>query len=368
MQRNVMKKVLSFLCAFALIMSVSTTAFAVELDESGLDDAENMKRVAADIQSNFVDVGEENQDTITDVLNTIESDSLQLNMMARDTWRITDNIFNGKESVSAADPVDMYIVQTTSDTAAAMKIVSSNTNLIVRLYILDMNTGNAAGTDVFDSASDSGAQVLGTLPAGNYVLGVYSTDTSVPAGSYTLMWNCSNPGGASAIVNCNSDLTKVILGYSDRIAIYCNGVNWLNDLEWEEHYTFSYGNSYNGRDQSISDITVRRVNVGSFSSNKYSTNNALFVSVGVGSLWTIMRSHYTNNNGDVTHIMNYFDASGRETPRRFDALDMEYGPHYIVIDMDTNKVVDFASPYNYLWQSGEITGSASFTMTNILGQ
>lgn len=368
MQKNTMKKVLSLLCAFALMMSVSLTAFAAESNELVLDDGKSVEQVAADIQSNFVAGDSDNVGTVINSYDTIEADHLQLNMKTRDTWRIADDIFNGQESVTASDPVDMYIVQTTTDRASAMKIVSSNSNLIVRLYILDMSTGDATGTNIFDSASDSSPQVLATLPAGNYVLGVYSTDSSVPAGSYTLMWNCSNPAGASTIVNYDNNLTKVILGYSDRTAIYCNGVNWLDGLEWEEHYTFNYGNSYTGRDQSISNITVRSVNIGSYSTNKYSTNNALFVSVGVGTLWTIMRSQYTNNYGDVTHVMNYFDAAGRETPRRLDALDMENGPHYIVIDMDTNQVVDFASPYNYLWQSGQITGSASFTATNILNQ
>lgn len=368
MKKATMKKVLSLLCAFALMMSASVTTFAAEINESALDDNENLERVAANIQSNFVAVDSENSDSVISSYNTVEDDNLQFNMKARDTWRLADEIFNGQESVTASDPIDMYIVQTTTDRAAAMKIVSSNSNLIVRLYILDMSTGNATGTNIYDSANDSGPEVLGTLPAGNYVLGVYSTDSSTPAGSYTLMWNCSNPAGASTVVDYNSNLTKVVLGYANRIAIYCNGVNWLDGLEWEEHYTFSYGNSYTGRDQSISNITVRSVNIGSYTTNKYSTNNALFVSVGVGTLWTIMRSQYTNNYGDVTHVMNYFDATGRETPRRLDALDMEYGPHYIVIDMNTNQVVDFASPYNYLWQSGQITGSASFTATNILNQ
>lgn len=368
MQTNTMKKALSLLCALALVMCSSVTAFAAGVNESAFEGSENLKQVATDIQNNFVAGASENANAVINSYDTVEDDHLQLNMKARDTWRIADDIFNGQESVTASDPVDMYIVQTTTDRASAMKIVSSNTNLIVRLYILDMNTGDATGTNIYDSASDSSPQVLATLPAGNYVLGVYSTDSSVPAGSYTLMWNCSNPAGASTIVNYDNNLTKVILGYSDRTAIYCNGVNWLDGLEWEEHYTFTSGNSYTGRDQSISSITVRSVNVGSFTSNKYSTNNALFVSVGVGTLWTIMRSQYTNNYGDVTHVMNYFDATGRETPRRFDSLDMENGPHYIVIDMDTNQVVDFASPYNYLWLSGQITGSASFTATNILNQ
>ena len=64
--------------------------------------------------------------------------------------------------------------------------------------------------------------------------------------------------------------------------------------------------------------------------------------------------------------MDWYDATGQKTPRNFDEADIKLGPHYIVIDLNTNQVVDFASPYNYLWLTGDTKGSATFTQTDIL--
>ena len=296
------------------------------------------------------------------------NNNLLANTSTRGTWRITDSIFNGTGTLASGSLIDMYVIQTTTDTAPAMKIVSSNTNLIVRLYTLNTATGQATGTNIYDTASDSVAKVLGTMPAGNYALGVYSLNNSNATGNYDLMWNCANPGGATTVAYYNDNLTKVILGYSGSTAVYCNGTNWFAGLKWEEHYTFIVSDGHFGRDQTVSDINVRRVNIGSYNTNKYSTNNALFVEVGVNTLWSIVQTEYHNNNGSVTHIMDSHDATGKETPRRLDSNDIASGPHYIVIDMNTNQVVDFASPYNFLWQSGQTTGSPTFSRTNILNQ
>lgn len=55
----------------------------------------------------------------------------------------------------------------------------------------------------------------------------------------------------------------------------------------------------------------------------------------------------------------------QKTPRRLNSNDMVTGPHFIVIDLNENMIVDFASPYNHLWQTGDITGSATLTQKDI---
>lgn len=364
---------------FSLFAGMPFTAFAAssttdidkvvavegKIPQPSKDEAQ---QVAQTMQSNFVSALAEDLNTLNETYSVIDSENIQVDMKSREILLLKDAIFNGTGDVSAADNMDMYIVQTTGGSAPAMKIVSDNPNLVVRLYLLDMSTGQATGTNIFDQAGDNVANVLANMPAGDYVLGVYSLDQSQPAGNYTLMWNRSNPAGAYAIVNCDANLVNVILGYKYPTAIYCNGTEWLAGLEWEEHYTFNTGTGHYGREQSISDVNVRKVNVGIFNTNKYSTGNALFIEAGPDTLWAIMRSQYSNINGDVTHIMDWNDVTGTRTPRRFTQADMVFGPHYIVIDMNTNQVVDFASPYNYLWATEEITGSATFTRENILGQ
>lgn len=161
-------------------------------------------------------------------------------------------------------------------------------------------------------------------------------------------------------------MSKVTLGYpgSD---IFCNGEDWIASLEWEEHYTFNTSNGHSGRDQSISDVSARRINLGTYTSSKHTTNFAMFIDAGRDSLWLYMVSQYSNVNGSVSHTMNYHDASGRETPRRFDGTDEANGPHYVVYDMNTHEVIDFISQYNCLWRTGQTTAKYAFTATNILG-
>lgn len=95
------------------------------------------------------------------------------------------------------------------------------------------------------------------------------------------------------------------------------------------------------------------------------SNNALFVELDEGTNWTMFRSTMTNINGDVTHDINYSDLIGKETPRGMDAEDISFGPHYLVIDLNKNLIVDFASYFNYWYIEGGRTFSCTFTATNI---
>lgn len=199
------------------------------------------------------------------------------------------------------------------------------------------------------------------LAKGHYILAVGSpsgTDT----GSYALMWNCSNPSNPTKVLYGSDNLDLITLGYGYQ-DIKSNGNTLVQQhlLKWEEEYTFNFGTSHRGRNQSISDVDMSHVkmHLGSYSTNKYSTDNALFIQVGQGTLWSIMQSYYNNVNGNVVHEMNWYDATGQRTPRRLDAIDEQIANHYLVIDLEKNLIVDFFSPYNYLWQSEEITGGGT---------
>lgn len=356
-----LKKSLSALCAVALMACMCIPAFAVNMPEN--DSAVNL--IIGNMTQNLSGMVSD-----VPVLQGVNNhNNLNTPTSTNGTSFHNEEVFSCDGSISDGT-TDFHIIQVPSDKTAFLKIISEdNANLAALVVELDMNTGVLGNTVFGDLAQDNLPAIETSLSAGAYAIAVLSGDSSSPDGDYTLMWNSSNPSGATALLHCANDLSKVILGYSSTVAVYCNGTSWLNNLEWEEHYTFASGNGYVGRDQSVSSITVRNVNIGSYSSNLGTTSNALFVEVGVGTLWTIMRSQFVNNTGDVTHIMDYSDATGQITPRRFDSADIENGPHYIVIDMNTNNVIDFLSAYNYLWLTGQNTGlSISFTATNVLGQ
>ena len=80
-------------------------------------------------------------------------------------------------------------------------------------------------------------------------------------------------------------------------------------------------------------------------------------------MWRYCNSYYYNNAGDLKHEMNYTDLSGIKTPRVFgeEATDFEYGPSYLVVDLDTLKVVDYISPFNYYYQ----VGGRTYTSSNV---
>ena len=99
----------------------------------------------------------------------------------------------------------------------------------------------------------------------------------------------------------------------------------------------------------ISSITSKGTYFASFNSSKpYNASNALLIEVSQGS-YLYFNSYYRNDKGQVTHVMDYTDPSGLKTPRTLgkEPTDFIWGKHYIVIDLDTFKVVEFLSPFNY---------------------
>lgn len=380
------KKAVSLFLAVVMMFGMSTSTFAAENQgvsptvDSGFSADEIPPEIGVNISKEELEtLAQEMQENITDADGSFEvpnissmvdiekqdGEIIDVNTLARETWRITDSIFIGDGQLSAANPMDMYVISTTTTSTPVLKVNSQDSNVIAQLFILDASTGQATPTNFMDQAGDASATISSSLPIGDYILAVGSANNTSTS-AYTLMWNRSNPANPSRVIYASPNLDLVTLGYGYQ-AIKSNGIVLINEstLEWEEHYTLTVGNSYWGRDQHISDVTINKIHMGTFSTNKYSTNNALLVEIGEHSLWSIMRSSYTNNVGDVTHVMDWNDATGQKTPRRFDAIDMQLGPHFIVIDLEENLVVDFASPYNYLWQSGDTKGSATLTVKDI---
>ena len=152
--------------------------------------------------------------------------------------------------------------------------------------------------------------------------------------------------------------------YYDNSQVLANGNNILTKLTWEEHETWYTSLGYSARDMSMTMFEARGVYLGSFSSSApYSAPNALLVDVQRGS-WLYTNSYYTNNLGNVTHVINWYDPSGMETPRTFGEgpLDFSYGNNYIVINLDTFEVCEFLSPFNYHYTKD---GGRTFSLTNL---
>lgn len=270
----------------------------------------------------------------------------------RDLWQIVDPIFVGN-TTALNEMNDAYIVDIAKDGKFSfLKLKSDNPNLLAWLYMID-SSGQLVPTNFKVLANqDYGCM---NIPAGRYyiMIGSYSGNER---GNYQLMWNSSNPLRPSVIIDVTSDLSRVVL-YYDLNTIMSNGTNILDGLTWEDHETWYGQYGYSARDMSMTVIkeknnqptAARAVYLGSFSSTApYSTPRALFVDVNRGS-WLYSNSYYRNVGGNVSHVIDYYDLSGQKTPRTFgvNSSDFAYGSNYIVIDLNTFKVCEFFSPFNF---------------------
>jgi hypothetical protein len=255
--------------------------------------------------------------------NNIENNSTQ-GISINSTWQINDPVFVGDGNLTGA--YDIYLVNASSNRTAALKLAASSSELIAYAIVIGSSSGKVTGT-------------------------------------YTLMWNCSNPSGAKSIINRTSDLARVVLFYSNN-EIRSNGDNIITNLKWEEHETWYLPLGYSARDMSISAITSKGTYLASFNSSKpYTANNALLIDVSKGS-YLYFNSYYSNDKGDVVHVMNYIDPSGLKTPRTLgnSSTDFDWGNHYIVINLDTFEVAEFLSPFNYHYTKD---GGRTYSLNNV---
>lgn len=365
------KKLLSCLCVVAMACSLfSTTAFAGK-DSASASNAE-MEVVATEPQSTeemrslYIDTAETAPIDTIENLNEItpdfskEAEGISPNAtLKRDIWAINDPVFVGNGTLD--EQFDIYVVTLNQTQLSFLKLNSSNSNLMAVLYEVKSD-GTLGGSYNWGAVANSGAAYI-NIPAGRYAL-VIGSGTGTERGTYNLMWNCSTPQGAKSIIYTKQDLSMVYV-YANNGAVYANGVDIIKGLEWEEHETWYTPNGHSGRDMAMKVFGVKGIYKGNFSSSlPYSAPNALLVDVSYGS-WMCHNSYYSNVGGSIVHVQDYFDLSGLKTPRTFGegAYDFSYGPNYIVINLDTNEVCEFLSPFNINFTPD---GGRTYSLTSLV--
>lgn len=367
-----LKKLLTVIMVMALSVGISGNTYAQEVSADGKESSLaviqqvaplNYEEAESNNSCEFLDINNDNFNFQQISGNVYDKAAIQTDLETTSKatpngiWRINDPVFVGSGNLTEA--TDIYLVNTTSPATVFLKLSSSNSNLLAVLYeVKSDGTLSSLGFGAYANGSDS----YGVLNPGSYAIVIGSSDGSA-RGSYTLMWNRANPSGANRIINKTSDLSRVVLYYNDN-EIRSNGNNIITDLKWEEHETWYLPLGYSARDMEIDNITSKGTYIGSFSSSApYSTDNALLIKVDRGS-YLYFNSYYRNDMGDVVHIMDYFDPSGQKTPRTLgkEPVDSTWGDHYIVIDLNTFKVVEFLSPFNFHYtKDGGRTYSSNVT-------
>lgn len=333
-----------------------------KISNSDFDQAEKMK--TQDIQKITVDDSSFPQ---LDVNTNIKIDTLKntnnfknsttQGISTNSIWQINEPVFVGDGNLTEA--YDIYLVNASSNRTAALKLAASSSELIAQIFVVDAQ-GNLQATNFGVNANSS--DKFGALGPGTYAI-LIGSSSGTATGTYTLMWNCSNPSGAKSIINRTSDLARVVLFYNNN-EIRSNGDNIITDLRWEDSETWNLPLGFSSRKMSISTITSKGTYLGSFESSKpYKANNALLIDVSLGS-YLYLNTYYSNNKGDVVHVMDFTDPSGLRTPRTLgkEPTDFDWGNHYIVIDLDTFQIVEFLSPFNHHYTTN---GGRTFSLSNV---
>ncbi len=368
-----MKKMLSVMLIVILVMGASLGAFATEAKDVYSDEAIQTTDIINSEDVNYEMPNEDLSGLTLDSFSAPLSEShegIELkNIQTRGTWLFNDpfGIVNGNLSSAA----DYYIVENTSDVFAFLKLTADDPNLLALLYYVnsDGTLGNSTGFGVY---ANEPAVVTG-LPTGTYAIIIGSADGTA-RGSYRLHWNRSNPlpqsNESANLLSISEDLLQIVIYYKDD-KILSNGDNLVSDLEFEARRDFIVPNGYAHITSRIYSVyETGNMYTGSFSYEDftpYSTDNALIIEIERAGYSYIDR-YYQNINGDVTSWMRWEDpVTGLTTPRTLgDAPDDEYyGPHYLVIDLDTNQVVDFVSVFNYFYViHGRIPTMSNLTQIN----
>lgn len=369
-----MKKLLSILLAVSIIIGSCIGAYAQENNSSYLDSANQALNIIDYENLNRISLGNL---TETDSIKSsfeiepagIESYNEQKSFrQARSTEFLNDPVAIVNSNLS--ENADFYVVENTSDVYAFLQLSAEDSNLVAILYFVnsDGTLGSSTGFGVY---ANQGCSAIG-LPTGVYAIVIVSIDGS--GGAYTLYWNRSNPyaqsGESSVPISISEDLSQVAIYYTDS-KILNNGTNVMTDLQYEERRDFIVTGGYAHITTSISSVyETGNIYTGSFSyqdSTPYSTDNALIIELERASYMYVDR-YYQNINGDVTSWMYFEDpVTGLTTPRVLGdgPDDADYAPHYLIVDLNTNKVVDFVSVFNYFYLiHGRIPSVSNLVLIN----
>ncbi|AKG37601.1 hypothetical protein VK70_04580 [Paenibacillus durus ATCC 35681] len=274
-------------------------------------------------------------------------------------YNVTGDLMNFNDSLTAADPTDFWFFNVPTDRSILFEIKSSNPDYRVELYSIDWSTGTATSTNFWGSPGS--IKFATDLSAGDWGLRVTSTGTVET--DYSIHMNAANPSDptyAASVMSYSTSLLYVVMEYPNNdvllngnyIANTTPAANTNPQLNWERNYTFSWDGNYSTRNHRISDARVASVTTPvNYSSHYASSNNAVLIVLKEDTLFTYFESEF--RSGPPTyHYMSFVDSTGRTTPRRLDFIDAAGDPDILVYDLNTNKVIDFASNLNVWYSSG----------------
>jgi len=312
----------------------------------------------SDIKTEFSEItidDEEETFFITDVEDEVK---VLFNNQQRAT---VDLLFNPRDVVNGSlatnNPEDFIFFTVTKDTYAVTRLETSNPNYIAWLYMVDLSTGLAQPTNIIFNAAN-GLVSINNLPEGDYLFRIMSLDGL--GKNYTLSLNATNPAGdVLGIHALTPSGQQFVLQYVNR-DIYGNGSFITNaatltgsHLNWRRDFYFSWGGGYNQRTHQLNDVRIWGIDLEpvTYEASYASSDSAILIEVGPETLFTYHESSYQSGG---PYFSSFYDMLGLRTPRRLDIVDVRvYGPHYLVLDLNTGEPIDFYSRVlNYYYNQG----------------
>ncbi|HBF7094883.1 TPA: hypothetical protein KOU56_003987 [Clostridioides difficile] len=268
-------------------------------------------------------------------------------------YQIEGSVLNHTDSLINSDKEDMYFFNVDSARTMLMKMNSINDNYIAQLGIVDWNTGTWSGTNVYVSSNQQFN--LSSLPVGDYAIRVFSQGSA--GDNYTIGMNAENPENATSIIHQSDSLQYVVLGYNNG-DVYSQGKLLFNpnksnpNLDWKRNYYFSWDGNYRARDHKISSAKIKSVSAPiSYKSQYVNSDNAIMVYLDKGTIFTYFESEF--HSYPSYYYSSFNDITGKKTPRALDTEDFnEYGEHILILDLESNKAIDFLSVLNLYYGSG----------------
>jgi hypothetical protein len=270
--------------------------------------------------------------------------------------------------LTATNTDDFYHlpVYASNTTILGFKLSSSNPSIVAILCLLSGSTLSDAGAAAA-YADDVPVFVGVPSQSSNQSYVIYVTSLDGSDGDYSLTVN------SGTIITTNGTIKQLetdlsVIKTIDSLEIYKNGVVFDSRAAaqaqgWNVVDTTSLAYGF---DQITHNLIPQLTNNGKFfasvTASRYTlaNGNAQLFPVLSGSSYMLFRSYYQNVSGNVTHIMDFDDVRGIQTPRTLTNDDAEYFSGvpgtsvvgYLVYDIINEEVVDFYSIFNYYYATG----------------
>lgn len=329
------KKVVSIVLAIAMMTSISVFA-------EGTTSQETVAQTEIPLTSEAT-VG-------NDLDNAISIDSSGLTKTGEtiniSKQRAGQNVTNQRGVLSGTltttNTWDYYLFSSPSNSSYVSKITSSNSKYTMTLGELDMTSGIIT---LYDFVLPPNQVAIADLLPGNYAWVIQSSDATYGT-SYQLQYNRAYTKSAD-FVYVSGDLQKLYAVTNQKFTLngQVQNIDYKYDSEWD-----SYG-QWHKIHIWMENANISFVHAGGVkhSESQQITDypNAILLALKPGGLLT---HKFTQNPPYINWGNN--DAWGIETPRALNAADFDNNAgHYLIYDLTTGKVEEFASGLSKTWSS-----------------